>query len=128
MFDLNDDSLVDAADRVVWIADVKQTYVGDANLDGEFNSSDFIFALASGEYEDGVEANSGWSTGDWNGNAEFDSSDLVNALQAGGYEAGPRAATRSVPEPAVAMLLSCGALPLAIGFHQRRSKSAPSLK
>ncbi|MCA9212271.1 MAG: hypothetical protein KDB27_04335, partial [Planctomycetales bacterium] len=40
-FDLNNDGSVDDADRVSLIKDLKNTWIGDSNLDGEFNSSDF---------------------------------------------------------------------------------------
>ena len=108
-FDLNSDSLVDAQDRSVWVEDVKKTWFGDANLDGEFNSADFVFVFTAGEYEDGVAGNSVWEEGDWNGDSEFDSSDFVEAFSAGGYENGPRAATQAVPEPtgSVAIWLLC---------------------
>ena len=78
---------------------LKNTYVGDANLDGEFGSADFVVVFTSGEYEDGVVGNSTWETGDWNGDTEFDSSDFVAAFTGGGYELGPRMAVKSVPEP-----------------------------
>ena len=35
-FDLNSDSAVDTDDLAFWIHDLKNTFVGDANLDGEF--------------------------------------------------------------------------------------------
>ncbi|MCA9198746.1 MAG: hypothetical protein KDA87_14455, partial [Planctomycetales bacterium] len=90
------------------------TYYGDANLDGEFNSLDFVSAFVGIEYEDSTVRNSTWADGDWNGDGEFDSSDMVLAFQFGGYEQGPRAATsiRSVPEPPSLALLSVGVLVL----------------
>ena len=95
-FDLDGDGLVDDADRTVWVeaSDIGKTYFGDSNLDGEFNSTDFVTVFVAGEYEDGIANNSGWDTGDWNGDAEFDSSDFVTAFISGGYETGPRAAER----------------------------------
>ena len=98
-FDLNGDSEITKSDRTVLIQDILNTYFGDSNLDGEFNSADLVNIFAAGEYEDAIEGNSTWSTGDWSGNGEFDSADLVLAFQDGGYELGPREAVRSVPEP-----------------------------
>ncbi|MCA9169041.1 MAG: hypothetical protein KDB23_15310 [Planctomycetales bacterium] len=100
-FDLNSDAVVNADDVRIWVKDLKGTWFGDANLDGEFNSSDLVQAFQSGEYEDGVAMNSGWAEGDWNGDADFDSGDLVFAFQDGGYEQGMRAAkaAAAVPEP-----------------------------
>jgi hypothetical protein len=112
-FDVNVDSAVDSTDRQVWVEQLKQTYFGDSNLDGEFNSQDLIEVLAAGQYEDDVAGNSGWAEGDWNGDADFTTTDFVDALAGGGYEAGPRAAVRggaAVPEPQAAILLAAGLL------------------
>jgi hypothetical protein len=98
-FDLNSDASVNASDYSYLIETVKNTYIGDSNLDGEFNSADFVAVFTAGEYEDAAAGNSGWAEGDWNGSGDFDSSDFVSAFQAGGYEKGPRAAVPTVPEP-----------------------------
>jgi endoglucanase len=100
--DVDANGLIDSQDRIHWINQLKRTYLGDSNLDGEFNSSDLVQVLASGEYEDGVPGNSSWSTGDWNGDADFDTSDFIDGFAAGGYEQGPRAA--AVPEPPISSL------------------------
>ncbi|MCA9148253.1 MAG: PEP-CTERM sorting domain-containing protein [Planctomycetales bacterium] len=103
--DFNFDKVVDQADLAFWVHDLKQTYFGDANLDGEFSSSDLVAVFEAGQYEDSVPLNSTWATGDWNGDGDFTSSDLVSAFADGGYEQGPRAAAQAVPEPATATLL-----------------------
>lgn len=113
LFDLNNDAVVDAEDRRVWVEELKFTYFGDANLDGEFSSADFVTVFTAGEYEDAVAGNSTWATGDWDGDGEFSSSDFVQAFQAGGYEQGPRAAVAAVPEPSGMILLSVGVLAFA---------------
>ena len=108
-FDLNSDRVVDEGDRWLWVTEVSNTYFGDSNLDGEFNSADFVMVFRAGEYDDGVDHNSTWATGDWNGDSEFNSSDFVLAFSSGGYEVGPR--TQHVPEsrtlggPLVALLI-----------------------
>ena len=96
--DLNKDGSVDQRDRQFWVRDLANTFFGDANLDGEFNSTDFIEVFNAGEYEDGIESNSTWATGDWNGDGEFDSGDFISAFQDGGYEIGPRLEAANVPE------------------------------
>jgi hypothetical protein len=96
-YDLTNDSLVNGDDISFWISDLYNSWIGDANLDGEFNTSDLVQVLASGTYE--VDVDSVWSTGDFNGDGRTDTSDLVTALAGGGYEAGPKAAVAAVPEP-----------------------------
>ncbi len=97
-FDVNHDGFVNATDRTVWVEALNHTFYGDANLDGQFNTSDFVQVFQRGEYEDALANNSGWDEGDWDGDGEFGSGDLVFAFQAGGFEAGARAAA-PVPEP-----------------------------
>lgn len=118
-FDLNGDSVVNDADRTVWVDELRRTYFGDANLDGEFNSGDLVSVFTVGEYEDMVEGNSTWADGDWDGNGDFDSSDFVKAFSAGGYEQGPRAAVASVPEPTSCGVLLLGAA-IAMALGRRR--------
>jgi hypothetical protein len=106
-YDLNNDALVNSDDVSVWVRDLFNSWIGDANLDGQFTSSDLVQVLASGTYE--ADIDSVWSTGDFNGDGRTTSSDLVAALADGGYEVGPRAATAvAVPEPASVTLLAAG--------------------
>ncbi len=118
-FDLNADNAVDGVDRQVWVETLKKTYFGDANLDGEFNTGDFVFVFQAGQYEDATNGNSTWATGDWNGDADFNTGDFVEAFQRGGYEQGPRPAVSAVPEPASAGLMILAGLSLA-GLVRRR--------
>lgn len=102
--DLNADGQVDQGDRAFWVETLKHSYFGDSNLDGQFNSTDFVTVFQAGQYEDITASNSTWATGDWNGDRDFSSADFVTAFQAGGYEAGPRPAGKpvQVPEPNLA--------------------------
>jgi hypothetical protein len=106
--DLNSDGSVDADDLAVWVTDAANTYSGDANLDGEFNSADMVAVFQAGKYE--VDIQAGWADGDWTGDGRFDSSDMVAAFQGGGYELGTRASVSAVPEPTSGVLLAIGAI------------------
>ncbi|MCA9211846.1 MAG: hypothetical protein KDB27_02180 [Planctomycetales bacterium] len=102
-YDLNYDGIVDASDRTTWVDQVTETFFGDSNLDGQFNSDDLVAVFDAGKFENG--ANAGWEEGDWNGDGYFTSSDFVMAFQDGGYEKGPRVATRAVPEPTCGLVM-----------------------
>lgn len=110
-FDLNGDGSVNVADRAAWVTGAANTFFGDANLDGEFNSADFIQVFAAGEYEDEIAGNSTWAEGDWDGSGDFDSGDFVAAFAGGAYEQGPNApAANAVPEPSSLVLLGLAGL------------------
>ena len=79
-------------------------------INGEFNSSDLVLVFGVGEYEDGIEFNSGWADGDWNSDGDFDSSDLVIAFRDGRYEQGPR--VNAGPESSSVVLFLAGMLAL----------------
>lgn len=83
-------------DLVFWVHELKGSWIGDANFDGEFNTSDFIQVFQFGKYETGEAAV--WSDGDWSADDLFNSGDLVTAFASGGFERGPRKSV-SVPEP-----------------------------
>jgi len=98
-FDLNDDVLVNAEDRRLWVKELRNTYFGDTDLDGAFNSSDMIQVFVKGKYETGEVA--GWVEGDWDGNGFFDSSDMITAfrrwrLREGATEGGVRGAGANI--------------------------------
>lgn len=119
LYDRSGDGLVNVEDIVVTVTSPKDfhTYIGDSNLDGEFNTSDLVLLFQAGQYEDAAVGNSKWETGDWNGDAEFNSGDLLFAFQQGGFEEGPRVSILPVPEPSSLVLTLLG---LASGLHARR--------
>jgi hypothetical protein len=112
-FDMDDDGLVNAADIKVYVEspDKLNTFIGDANLDLEFNSSDMVQVFAQGKYETGRQAM--WEEGDWTGDLVFDSSDMVAAFVGGGFELGPRS-TAVVPEPKTAVLILASTIILPV--------------
>ena len=99
-FDANGDGSVTAEDRTTWVEQLANTWFGDSNLDGQFNSSDLVAVFQAGKYE--VDEFASWGQGDWDGNQRFGTGDLVAAFQGGGFEA--------VPEPSAVFLLGMGLL------------------
>ena len=109
-YDLTGDDQVNFDDLQLLVEgpDYLNTWIGDADLDGEFTSADFIKVFVAGLYESGVPAT--WGQGDWNGDGVFNSGDFINAFVSGGYEGGPRPATAAIPEPNSLILLALGLL------------------
>ena len=105
-YDLNGDNVVNYGDRLVWLHDLKKTWVGDSDLNGLFESGDFVLAFQTGEWEV-IGATATSVQGGWDGNQLFTSADFVAAFADGGYEVGPRPAAvgavraeRSLPDAA----------------------------
>ena len=84
-FDLNGDGTNDHADFETMVASIVGSPLGDANLDGVFNSSDLVQVFQAGGYENPLGTRVGWAEGDWNCDGQFLSSDLVLVFQLGDY-------------------------------------------
>jgi uncharacterized protein YjbI with pentapeptide repeats len=115
MFDLNTDGEIDQEDHRIWVKDLVHTWFGDANLDGLFESGDFVQVFVVGKYEAGwidwvgtVHNGAGWAEGDWDGNGFFDRGDLDTAQADGGYERLQRNDAVAVPEPSYLLLWAIG--------------------
>ena len=108
-YDVNNDSKVNGDDVNYWAKQLKKTWIGDANINMEFNSEDFVQVFAVGKYEL-PDVPAVWSEGDWDGSGRFDSGDFVAAFADGGYELGPPppGATSAVPEPSSVVLVLLG--------------------
>ncbi len=118
-FDVTGDGAVNEQDRFFWIEALKNTYLGDSNLDGEFNTGDLLAVFTAGEFEDDLVGNSTWATGDWNGDTEFGTGDLIAAFVADGFEKGPRLPAKAVPEPTSLLLLCLLPASLLIRRHRQ---------
>ena len=88
--DLNYDRRADADDVMTLIDRILGTVVGDVNLDGVFNSTDFVEIFRAGEFEDGRQNNSTYTEGDWNCDGDFGTRDFVHVFQLGTYSANAR--------------------------------------
>lgn len=86
-YDFDGNGTVDPSD-IEQLLQLKGAPLGDANLDGVFDSRDLVQVFQRGEYEDALTANSFWSSGDWNCDGDFGTPDLVAAFQQGAYTAG----------------------------------------
>lgn len=87
-YDLNQDGEMNVDDQIYMVRELMGTAIGDANLDGRFDSQDLVLVFQVGAYENDVADDAMWSTGDWDCDGEFSSSDLVLAFQFGEYRAG----------------------------------------
>jgi hypothetical protein len=114
-YDFDQNGTVNTADGVHFVNSCLDSYLGDADLDRDFDTADLVSVLQAGKYEQGVAAS--WNQGDWNFDGFFNTADFVDALQQGAYEIGPRPripeseaiATRiadSTAEPAVSQSLA----------------------
>ena len=117
-FDVTGDDRLDINDFHTWVADLRTTWIGDANLDGEFNGDDLITAFSGGKF--GTADVARWTEGDFDGDQDFDPDDLVEAFAAGGYDAGPKANAAPVPEPTSTVLML---IFVAHALRARRSAS-----
>lgn len=97
------DGVVNRRDYLEWFGNLTHTNSGDANVDGIFNSADFIQVLAAGEYEDDIPLNSTWGEGDWFHDYDFTTVDIIDALQNSYYS--PFGAVAAVPEPSCLVLV-----------------------
>ncbi len=88
--DLNYDRRANAEDVMTLIDRILGTVVGDVNLDGVFNSTDFVEIFRAGEFEDGIRNNSTYTEGDWNCDGDFGTRDFVHVFQLGSYLASAR--------------------------------------
>ena len=84
-WDLDRNGVVQAADAHFFVHTFFGSGPGDANLDGVFDSRDFVVVFQYGEYEDNVSGNTSWAEGDWTCDGDFTTVDLVVAFQGGAY-------------------------------------------
>ncbi|MEM8679642.1 MAG: zinc-dependent metalloprotease family protein [Planctomycetota bacterium] len=124
-FDLNGDTLVNQSDLQAWLVEAGREepantngnpyLVGDANLDGLVDGSDFVIWNTSK-----FTSNSAWCSGDLNADGVVDGADF---LQWNDNKFTSAADLTAVPEPScVRLLLLCG---IVLVCRRHRSRSAP---
>ena len=116
-FDVTLDGSVDLDDVNNWVGDLKITWLGDANLDGEFNSGDLVSVFTVGKFESNEPAE--WHEGDWNADGVFSSGDFVVAFADGGFERGPRSEAAAVPEPSFGWLIPVAFVSFSHGMRRK---------
>lgn len=92
--------------------------LGDANLDGEVNTSDLAILAANFSSTNGT-----WVTADFSGDSLVDTSDLAILAATFGTSVGPATSPAAVPEPAGLALLGAAGLLVAA---RRRSHPSPA--
>jgi hypothetical protein len=108
IFDLNVDGAVDQLDRGVWITDLKNTLVGDADLNRRVEFADFL-TMAAWFGQPG-----GWAAGDFDGDAFVGFPDFLALAANFGTSVETAVA---VPEPALA---TWAALAFIVAWRRRR--------
>ena len=125
--DRNQDGVWDVEDLNDLVKSGWNSSLGDANLDGRFNSSDLVQVLSAGKYD--APLDSTWSEGDWNCDRRFTTHDFVVALSHGGYDvAAVAAAPPSSPSglrPLNRAEMAAGRAWLLESVHRSKSGKIP---
>ena len=113
-FDVNGDGLLNQDDRRLWVDDLKNTFFGDANLDGMVDAADLNELALNWN---GIAA--GWGKGDFTGDAIVNAADL-NEL-ALNWQAGvnANATSHTIPEPTGIVLAVVGLVVFSV-LRRRR--------
>ena len=118
-YDLTGDGEVDIADREYWVNELKNTWIGDANLDLEFNSGDMVQVFVGGKYETGGDAT--WAKATGTATRCLAAVTWWPRLLPGVTNRVLRMAAAAVPEPTSLLLLMAGLMGVAICRRHLRS-------
>ena len=102
---------------------------GDADGNGEVDSSDLFAILAAGRFNHPELGPATWGMSDFDGDEDVDSGDLFLMLGAAKYNAGPYSSVsilEAVPEPSTFALAAFGLLAL-VTFARRRALPTPAI-
>ena len=118
-YNLTSDEVVDELDLGVWVQQIRKTYLGDANLDGQVDGEDLNALALNWRSEQIV----GWAQGDFTADGNVDSDDL-NLLALNWQSTNAVAAASAVPEPSSAVLSFFGFVALLALRNKPRFMSA----
>ena len=110
LFDLNEDGVVAADDRVFWIESINGTLTGDADLNGFVQFADFL-ALSNSFGEEG-----GWAQGDFDGDGLVEFADFLVLSTNFGFSSSDIV---TVPEPSSSFAALFGLL-VCTAFRRQR--------
>ena len=116
-FDLDQSGLVDLDDRTYWVTDVRSTLIGDADLNGVVNFSDFLVLSENFGAVAGGDGGPGWGEGDFDGDGSVGFPDFLALSENFGASA-PLAA--AVPEPSASWLAIFSVLGMVGSQRSRR--------
>ena len=105
-FDLTGDELVTLDDRSAWV-ELRGTFIGDANIDGQVNAADLNSLALNWRADDA----GSWEQGDFNGDGHVNAIDL-NEL-ALNWRSGA-VTTAAVPEPSSSLPLAFAVVVLCV--------------
>ena len=112
-FDTDGNEIVDGDDRTAWV-ELRGTFVGDVDLDGQVNAADLNALALNWRADDAIS----WAQGDFNGDG------LVNAIDlndlALNWQSGVMQADSAVPEPSTTVLLLLGSTIMLNGRRRMR--------
>ncbi len=111
VFDLNNDEVVDIGDVQAWVVDARQTFLGDADLNGSVEFADFLVL------SDNFGRPGSWDTGDFDVNGTVEFADFLALANNFGEVSGGLAV---VPEP-TSSALSVLALCFLLSVRQTRA-------
>lgn len=117
-FDLNGSGVVDLDDLNVWVEDLAGTFLGDSDLNGNVDFTDFL-VLSSRFPGDGE----GWATADFDCNGAIGFPDfLILSANFGRTPEGASGTLSSVPEPSACGLLGLAMVVAVLGPRKSRRR------
>jgi hypothetical protein len=112
LFDLNDDSVVNASDATT-LFDILDTQYGDANLDSSVNGLDLAVWQAN------YGTMGGWAAGNFNGDAMVDGRDFLLWQRNFGFGGSLTTIVQTIPEPTTVAVFVLGSLAFALSRRTR---------